>query len=130
MRLTQTISALCFGFMSCTIKNFWHWINGLMGSTDHQRQGNEFGIFQFLQSYAHLLKYVCLFRLFLIALVHYKYIQCNFYTFYMCPTFHCILTVLFTFFTVTSTLNCTWQILVRCTLVTCVPFQFHYNFTE
>ena len=21
--------------------------------------------------------------------VHCKYIQCNFYTFYMCPTFHC-----------------------------------------
>ena len=26
-----------------------------------------------------------------------KYIQCIFYTFYMCPTFHCNLTVLFTF---------------------------------
>ena len=26
--------------------------------------------------------------------VHCKYIQCNFYTFYMCPTFHCNLTVL------------------------------------
>ena len=30
-------------------------------------------------------------------MVHCKYIQCNFYTFYMCPTFHCNLTVLFTF---------------------------------
>ena len=29
--------------------------------------------------------------------VHCKYIQCNFYSFYMCPTFHCNLTVLFTF---------------------------------
>ena len=29
--------------------------------------------------------------------IHCKYIQCNFYTFYMCPTFHCNLTVLFTF---------------------------------
>ena len=72
--------------------------------------------------------------------VHCKYIQCNFYTFYMCPTFHCNLTVLFTFnccskysginvkliysfFTVTSTLDCIWQILVKCTLFTCVPFS-------
>ena len=29
--------------------------------------------------------------------IHCKYIQCIFYTFYMCPTFHCNLTVLFTF---------------------------------
>ena len=29
--------------------------------------------------------------------LHCKYIQCNFYTFYMCPTFHCNLTLLFTF---------------------------------
>ena len=28
---------------------------------------------------------------------HCKYIQCNFYTFYVCPTFHCNLTVLLTF---------------------------------
>ena len=47
--------------------------------------------------------------------VHCKYVQCNFYTFYRCPTFHCNPTVLFTsdccskysdlqWFTVTSTL--------------------------
>ena len=29
--------------------------------------------------------------------LHCKYIQCNFYTFYLCPTFHCNPTVLFTF---------------------------------
>ena len=29
--------------------------------------------------------------------LHCKYIQCNFYTFYGCPTFHCNPTVLFTF---------------------------------
>ena len=29
--------------------------------------------------------------------VHYKYIQCKFYTFYVCPTFHCNPTVLVTF---------------------------------
>ena len=28
---------------------------------------------------------------------HCKYIQCNFYTFYLCPIFHCNPTVLFTF---------------------------------
>ena len=29
--------------------------------------------------------------------IHCKYIQCNFYSFKMCPTFHCNLTVRFTF---------------------------------
>ena len=29
--------------------------------------------------------------------LHCKYIQCNFYTFYKCPIFHCNPTVLFTF---------------------------------
>ena len=42
--------------------------------------------------------------------LHCKYIQCHFYTFYMCTTFHCNLSVLFTsncwFFTVTFTLDC------------------------
>ena len=30
-------------------------------------------------------------------ILHCKYIQCNFYSFKMCPTFHCNLTVRFTF---------------------------------
>ena len=34
--------------------------------------------------------------------VHCKYIQCNFYTFYVCPNFHCNLSVLFTFHLITA----------------------------
>ena len=53
-----------------------------------------------------------------LSTLHCKCIQCNFNIFYMCPTFHCNLTVqwnkckadLQVFFTLTSTLDCIWQI--------------------
>ena len=63
--------------------------------------------------------------------LHCKYIQCNFYSFEMCPNFHCNLTVWFTFnccskyswiiadlqfFTVTSTLDCIRQLNVNPTV--------------
>ena len=69
--------------------------------------------------------------------VHCKYIQCNFYSFFLYPTFHCNPTVLFTFNCCfsginvtliyckiyTSTLYCVWQILVQCTFFPCVPLS-------
>ena len=62
-----------------------------------------------------------------------------FYSFQLCPYFHCNLTVRFTFnpcskysriivkliysfFSVTSTLDCIWQLNVKCTLFSCVQF--------
>ena len=71
--------------------------------------------------------------------LHCKYFQFNFYTFYMCPTFHCNITpyclhlitaqwnflkLIYSFFAVTSTLqlDSIWQIIAKCTLFTHVPF--------
>ena len=75
--------------------------------------------------------------------LHCKYIQCNFYTFYMCPTvislYYCCskysginVKLIYSFFTVTSTLDCILGLLYMantckvhmCTGISCQNF-FH-----